>query len=36
MPKTQIVIHDPHKHTTTQGLQKQTHKIHTNMQEYKT
>ena len=34
--KTQIVIHDSHKHTTTQGLQKQTHKIHANMQEYKT
>ena len=34
--KTQTVIHDSHKHTTTQGLQKQTHKIHANIQEYKT
>ena len=35
-PKTQIVIHDSHKHKIAQGLQKQTHKIHANMQECKT
>ena len=36
MPMTQIVILDSHKHIITQGLQKQTHKIHANMPEYKT
>ena len=34
--KTQIVVHDSHKHKTTQGLEKQTHKIHANMKEHKT